>query len=170
MAERATYPDEELPPEERRALTRERVTMELYVAITLMAGLVFAEHGWDDVDIVGLVWGTTVGLAAAHWVAFSLAARFVDPDADRGLVLRQLQVQIAGAAVVATVASLAVLVAPEGHERFAAQIAVVGLVGFIVVRLGRSYGQPWSKCLRSAVVAVVAAALVAAVKEGLISE
>lgn len=153
---------------ERIALQRERVTMELYTSITLLAGLYFAHEGWEEEKVFGLVWGTTLGLAAAHWFAFSMANKLVDPTRDRRLVVRELKAQLAGAAIVAGWASVAIAIAGDDHARVAAQIAVVSMVGFVVVRLGRSYGQAWRRCIWSAVVAVLVAGLIAAFKESLL--
>lgn len=159
-------PDEE--ERERIGLKRERVTMELYTSITLLAGLYFAHEGWEEEKVFGLVWGITLGLAAAHWFAFSMANKLVDPTRDRGLVLRELKAQLAGASIVAAWASVAIAIADDDHARAAAQIAVVSMIGFVVVRLGRSYGQTWRRCIWSAVVAVLVAGLVAGFKEALL--
>jgi hypothetical protein len=156
------------PEHERIGLQRERVTMELYTSITLLAGLYFAHEGWEEEKVFGLVWGTTLGLAAAHWFAFSMANKLVDPTRDRSLVLRELKAQLAGAAIVGAWASVAIAIAGDDHARVAAQIAVVSLIGYVVVRLGRSYGQPWRRCIWSAVVAVLVAGLIAGFKEGLL--
>jgi len=62
--------------------------MALYVAIGLIAALTALENVTAvPGHILGLVWGTTVGLALAHVFAFRIAGRLVQdgelPRADR---------------------------------------------------------------------------------------
>jgi hypothetical protein len=153
--------------DERLGLRREGVTMALYVSITLMAGLVVTGAHTAERSVMAIVWGTTVGLALAHWLAFVLANRLVDPARDRRVVVGELAAQLVGAAAVAVVATAAVLVAPAEYEATAARYAVTAAVGVIVVELTRSYGASWGRSLRAAAVAVALAALVAAVKHAL---
>ncbi len=50
--------------------------MALYVAICLIAALIALENvTFVPGDILGLVWGTTVGLAVAHVFAFRMASQ-----------------------------------------------------------------------------------------------
>ena len=53
--------------------------MALYVAICLLGVLTAVAERADagHVSVFTLVWGTTVGLALAHWFAFRLSARLV---------------------------------------------------------------------------------------------
>ena len=53
--------------------------MSLYVAIVLLAALMVVpdSSGHGDVQVLGLVWGTTIGLALAHLFAFRVSARLV---------------------------------------------------------------------------------------------
>jgi hypothetical protein len=87
--------------------------------------------------ILGLVWGTTVGLAVAHVFAFRIAGRLVHdgdlPRADRILSV----VQLAAAAAVAVVVSVPVLLAPTVNEITWARYtcaAIIGVVGYLVAR------------------------------------
>jgi hypothetical protein len=98
-------------------LRKEGWTMALYVAICLIAALtalanVIAIPG----HIMGLVWGTTVGLAVAHVFAFRVAGRLVHdgelPKADRIISV----VQMAAAAAVAAIVSVPVLLEPTVNE------------------------------------------------------
>ena len=86
--------------------------MALYVAVCLIAALTALENVTAvPGDILGLVWGTTVGLALAHVFAFRVAGRLVHdgvlPKADRIVSV----VQLVGAAAVAVVVSVPVLLA-----------------------------------------------------------
>jgi hypothetical protein len=87
--------------------------------------------------ILGLVWGTTVGLAVAHVFAFRIAGRLVHdgdlPRTDRIISL----VQLAAAAAVAVVVSVPVLLVPTVNEITWARYtcaAIIGVVGYLVAR------------------------------------
>jgi hypothetical protein len=88
-----------MPPEHLR---KEGWTMALYVSIYLIAALTALETVTAvPGHILGLVWGTTVGLALAHVFAFRIAGRLVHqgdlPKADRIVSM----VQMVSAAAVA---------------------------------------------------------------------
>jgi len=63
------------------------MTMVLYLSIVLLATLAALPSGIDGsgeghgtggvhgLDLVWLIWGTTIGLALAHWFAFRLTVR-----------------------------------------------------------------------------------------------
>ncbi|HLT95304.1 MAG TPA: hypothetical protein VK070_00810, partial [Acidimicrobiia bacterium] len=55
---------------------REAFTMAFYVAVCLIAALAVVGDE-ASVPILGIIWGSTVGLALAHLFAFRLAARVV---------------------------------------------------------------------------------------------
>jgi hypothetical protein len=57
------------------ALVRESLTMGLYITISLLAVLSAKPDGGGSSDVLSLVWGTTLGLTLAHWLAFQLTAR-----------------------------------------------------------------------------------------------
>src|SRR4029453_8208072 len=119
-------------------LREEGWTMALYVAICLIAALTaLANVTAIPGHILGLVWGTTVGLAVAHVFAFRIAGRLVHagdlPRADRIISL----VQLAAAAAVAVVVSVPVLLAPTINEITWARYtcaAIIGVVGYLVAR------------------------------------
>jgi hypothetical protein len=112
--------------------------MALYVAICLIAALTALETVTAvPGHILGLVWGTTVGLALAHVFAFRIAGRLVHdgdlPRADRIVSV----VQLASAAAVAVVVSVPVLLAPTESELDWARYtcaAIIGVVGYLVAR------------------------------------
>jgi hypothetical protein len=59
-------------------LRKEGLTMALYVAICLLASLiVIPESTAAQTNVIGLIWGVTLGLALAHWFAFRVSARMV---------------------------------------------------------------------------------------------
>lgn len=119
--------------------------MALYVAICLLAALsvVDAATTLDRGQILQLVWGTTLGLAIVHYFSFRVAGRMVTTDeaAERaGLVALT---QLAGAAVVATVVTIALFLTPTQSELSVATFviaALIGLMGYLVAARRRQAG------------------------------
>ena len=156
---------------------REAITMALYVSITLLAALTVSDspHGSDfldvlildhgsDLDALTIVWGTTVGLAIAHWFAFGLAEELVHASTDRRAVTRDLRTEITGAFAVAAVATLAVIVFPDDFELPAARFATAACIGIIAFVQIRTSGGRWPRAIGVALVALVLAAAVATAK------
>ena len=148
-------------------LRREALTMALYVCITLIGALtITSDHG--DGEVARLVWGTTVGLAAAHWVAFSLAARLLSsPAADERAVLRHLLAQVAAAALVAVCATVPLLLLEDAAEREGALWTTAGVLGLAVFGHARDAGAPVPRALTGAAVALALAFGAAALKHAL---
>lgn len=123
----------------RAELAKEGLTMALYVAICLLAGLTAVsdevDHG--EVRLLAIVWGTAIGLALAHWFAFRLSARLVTPE---GLTAKDAAIsaaQVGGAAGVAILASIPVLVTSPTAEFDIARILLalfIALMGYLVAR------------------------------------
>jgi hypothetical protein len=59
------------------AIVRESLTMGLYITISLLAVLSAKPPGGGNSAVLALVWGTTLGLILAHWLAFQLTARLL---------------------------------------------------------------------------------------------
>ena len=145
-------------------LRREALTMALYVSITLIGALTIAPgEAGDDLDVLRTVGGTTLGLAAAHWLAFSLAAKLIGGQ-DDGAVLRHLLAQLSAAAVVAVVASLPVLLLDDGAERQGALYATAALVGITVFGHARQAGAGAPRAATAAAISLALAFGVAALK------
>jgi hypothetical protein len=142
--------------------------MGLYVSITLIAALTLAtgDHT-PEVDVLAIVWGTTVGLALAHWFAFVLAARIVGPAPDGTPVGRQLVVQLGAALAVAVIASVPVLLLPDDLERAGARFAAAGCIAVVAFVGSRSFGASKRRSLGAAVVALALGLLVAGIKQAL---
>jgi hypothetical protein len=142
--------------------------MALYVAICLIAALTALENVTAvPGHILGLIWGTTVGLALAHVFAFRIAGRLVHagelPRADRIISVLQL----AGAAAVAVVVSIPVLLASTDNELTWARYTcagIIGTVGYLVAR-GAEHGRVRAILFGIAVLAVAIA--IAALKHAL---
>jgi hypothetical protein len=143
--------------------------MGLYVSITLLGTLTVtsSEHGPQH-EVLKIIWGTTVGLALAHWFAFSLAARLVDPAAgDDEVVKRALIAQVCGAGFVAIVCTLAVLVLPEEWERAGARFAAAACIGVVTHGKLRAYGASHRRALAAGAIALVVGLAVAGVKHAI---
>jgi hypothetical protein len=69
-------------------LRKEAYTMALYVAICLLAALLAVPEDAAHTRVTGIIWGVTVGPAAAHWFAFRVSARLVAPHAHGRLSTR----------------------------------------------------------------------------------
>jgi hypothetical protein len=133
---------------EHRRLWRETTAMMLYVSIVLLAELAVLPAGRDHVgepvhgpvglELVAIVWGTTIGLALAHYFAFRVATLGVGRRL-RGQDLEEAWGEIGGAAFVAALATIPVVVFPTDLEQEMVLITlaiVVGAVGFLVERAG----------------------------------
>ena len=141
----------------RRELAREAVTMALYVSITLLAALIAIPS--DDVPgtlhTAALIWGGAASLALAHWLAFDVSARlFRTVHLDR---LHRLSgpVSLAAALLVALVATIPILVAPDD---LAFILAVAGY------GVGRRSGAGLLRALAGAVLLLAIAGVVVAIK------
>ena len=119
--------------------------MVLYITIVLVAELAVlpARARGDDVglssrELLAVIWGTTIGLALAHWFAFRLAAKAFGAGGAGREDVEVAGAQLAGAAAVAIIASLPVLLLPEDIERRAVSLVLsveLGVVGYLVARL-----------------------------------
>ena len=85
---------------------KEALTMALYVAICLLAALVVLPEDTTEDHAIGVIWGTTLGLALAHWFAFRVAARMVAQGPMRPHDALAAGAQLAGAAAVAAIATV----------------------------------------------------------------
>jgi hypothetical protein len=143
------------------AVIRESITMGLYITISLLAVLSAQPHG--DVTTVAaltVVWGTTLGLTLAHWLAFRLTARLF---AGAGLSSHD-RMAMTGQAVaalgVAAVASLPLLLGASSGLALARSL-LAGLVGLFAFGTARRHGATFGRALTYAVVVVVIALAVA---------
>jgi hypothetical protein len=142
--------------------------MALYVSITLLAALTATDdYGSGHLNVLAVIWGTTVGLALAHWFAFTLASRLVGPLEGRVSAERELLAEMAGAVGVAAVATAVVVVLPTHLEWEGARYAVAACVGLIAYGEIRALGGTRGRALLVATVALVLAQVVAFIKQAL---
>ena len=154
----------------RRDLFKEGYTMALYVTICLLAALtaVSEDVRAGHTQVLTLMWGTTVGLALAHWFAFRMSAQLVTGGSFDAHDVRLSLAQLAGAAAVAALVTVPVLLLPASAELDAARILlglVLGGVGWEVAR--RNGASTW----RAAVYAglTLAAGLAVALVKNVVS-
>ena len=113
--------------------------MALYVAICLLAALLAVPEDTAHTRVTGIIWGVTVGLAAAHWFAFRVSARLVGAGTIRSPDVRLAGAQLLGAVVVAVLASVPVVLLPSSMELGVTTLwlaAFIALAGFAVARAG----------------------------------
>lgn len=161
-------PTVHLDPEDE--LRREAFTMALYVAICLLAALsAVTEHvAESERDVFKLVWGTTVGLALAHWFAFRVSARLVASGPARRHDALAAGVQLAGAAAVGVLATVPILVLPESMQLGVVRDVLaffIAVVGFAVARNGGA-GRGRSMLYGASI--LIVATIVAGVKNSLV--
>jgi hypothetical protein len=151
------------------SLRREADMMAFYLGLTLLVALNVTR---DEVppplpELLLVVWGTTVGLAVAHWFALTLAAFLVrDPNlhhTPREMLFSQLVMAL----VLALVASAAVLLAPTPVELLTARVAVAVFIGVLVTSEARSGGRDLPRAMAVGVAALGAALALATVKVAL---
>src|SRR5262245_62548046 len=109
MAEPDVAADE--AAEEALELRKEAFTMALYVAICLLAALsVVSGHGEGaHADTFKIVWGTTLGLALAHWFAFRVSSRMVASGSVRRQDAAAAEAQMRGGAAGGLMSALGIL-------------------------------------------------------------
>jgi hypothetical protein len=145
---------------------REAMTMAFYVTICLLAALAAVRHDGNEahVDTLRLIWGTTIGLAFAHWFAFRLAARMAAPHHPSPHNAELLAAQMAGAAAVAVVASIPVLLLPGDVELKFVRWELAGLLGLAGYWIARAAGSSRGRSIRYGLGILALASVVVLVK------
>jgi hypothetical protein len=152
----------------RENLRKEGWTMALYVAICLIAALTALENVTAvPGHIVGLVWGTTVGLALAHVFAFRIAGRLVHdgelPKVDRITSV----VQLAAATAIAVVVSIPILLASTENELDWARYTCAGIIGAVGYFAARGAEHSRVRAVLFGVGVLAVAIAIAVLKHGL---
>jgi hypothetical protein len=151
-------------------LTLEASTMALYVSVVLLAALVALEDGVTTADreMLGLIWGTTIGLALAHYFAFRVASRLV-----RGTTFHKRDGEIAlaqltGAAIVAALCTVPVVLLPDSSKNDYVRFELAILLGIAGYAAGRTGGATRVRSLVTGLIVLVLGVGVAFVKNALI--
>lgn len=146
-------------------LRKEALTMALYVAICLMASLsAIPESAAEHTNVWGLVWGVTLGLAIAHWFAFRVSARMVGAGTVRSSDVELAGARLVGAARVAVVVSVGVLVLPDSVEFEGAEFLPAALISLIGFGVARGASASVLRAVVYSVVVLVCAVIVAVLK------
>ena len=146
--------------------------MGLYVSLVLLAELAVLPvrtgrgefSGVSGSELLGVIWGTTLGLALAHWFAFRLAAKAFGAGGAGRVDFEVALAQLAGAAAVAVVASIPVLLLPDDVEQRSVHFVLaleVGVVGYLIARIT---GQRRWRALIFGLTALLLGLVVVAVK------
>ncbi len=153
---------------------REGITMVLYLSIVLLVTLAAlpAAHGdvdgWirglSSVELVGILWGTTIGLSLAHWFAFGVATHGVGGGQLKGQDLKEALAQVAGAMFVAIAATLPILVFSPRVEQIVLPFVLALIIGGADYLVERANGRSRSRSAVLGAITMVIAVTVAAVK------
>jgi hypothetical protein len=149
-----------------RTLRREADMMAFTICIALLAALNFGnEHAaHSQLDVLVIVWGTTLGLALTHWFALALSVRLVDDPNFRYSPFEMLFVQSLMAVLVATIATVAVLVVSEDFERLGARVTAALFLGLLVGIESRAGGSSRRRALGFVIGALTIGVSIATVK------
>lgn len=117
--------------------------MAFYLGLTLLVALnVTPDEAPPPLpELLLIIWGTTVGLAVAHWFSLSLAAHVVRDPNPHHTPGELLFSQVAMAVVLALVTSVVVVLAPTRNEVVTARIAIALFIGALVTSEARSNGS-----------------------------
>ncbi len=108
--------------------------------------------------------GVTLGLALAHWFAFRVSARMVGAGTIRSSDVELAGAQLAGAAGVAVIVSLGVLLLPDSTELEGAEFLLAALISLIGFAVARGAGASLLRAMVYSLFILVCAAIVAALK------
>ncbi|MBY5163621.1 hypothetical protein [Salsipaludibacter albus] len=148
-----------------RELWKEAVTMSLYVAICVLAALTaVGDDTVDHGDVVEVVWGSTLGLALAHWFAFQISARLAGSGSVARHDAQSALAQLVGAGAVALLVTVPVLVL-RGPAAFGiARLVLAMFIGGVGYLVARSSGGSRPRAVLYGVSVLVLALVVALVK------
>jgi hypothetical protein len=118
--------------------------------------------------MLGLIWGTTIGLALAHYFAFRVASRLV-----RGTTFHKRDgevalAQLAGAAIVAALCSIPVILLPDSGKNDFVRFELAVLLGITGYAAGRTGNASRLRSLTTGIVVLVLGVAVAFVKNALV--
>jgi hypothetical protein len=142
----------------RSEAAREAMTMALYVSIVLAAefgGLSDQAHG--KTVVLGVIWGTTVGLALAHVFAFNMTARLFAGGHVSPETRTAAWAQLAAAGVVAFIVSIPFVLFDFGRALDVAGFVVAALLGVESYLVSRESGARATRSIVDAVVVLLVA-------------
>ena len=144
--------------------------MALYIAVCSLAALALVEDDPDirQVSVLAVIWGTTVGLAVAHWFAYRLSARLVASGELRPHDARVGAAQLAGACAVGGLATAPIIALPGANELDVARLVLAGFIAWVGYLVARSGGATTLKAAVYAVIVLVLAGSIALLKNVLV--
>lgn len=154
-------------PEHDRLLLRELLASALYLTLVLLAALVAvpADRLPSDRRVVWLILGTALGLLAAHWLAFRLAARLTTEQGGWSpSAAQEAGAQLTGGMAVAVLAAVPFLLL-DGDAALSVTLgllaALPAVAGCLIARLR---GHSWTFALVTGAATLVLAAVVVVLK------
>jgi hypothetical protein len=143
------------------ALWREAALLALYVSIVLLAELLALPNDYGDTahqgpSLLGIVWGTAIGLALAHWFAFQVAAEWFRGGKAVREDFQRAVAQLAGAGLVAVATTIPILLFDSAVEVEAAAFVPALVIAASGFGMGRAAGHSvrWSIVVGVLVLAV----------------
>ena len=138
--------------------------MALYVAICLLAALIALPEPGAGIHVAGIIWGVTIGLAVAHWFAFRVSARLVGAGQVRQHDVESAGAQLAGAATVAILASIPVIVFSQDTELLLVELVLAGFIAVVGFAVARGSGAGRTRATIYAVFVLVLAVAIAVLR------
>jgi len=122
----------------------------------------FTDH--SKLDVLAIIWGTTLGVTLTQWFALTLAVRLVHDPSVAYSAAEMLWAQLVMAVLVAAAASTAVLTLTHDFDRFGARTTAAAFLGVLVGVESRAGGASWRRSLGFAVGALGIGVAIATVK------
>ena len=140
--------------------------MALYVSVCLLAATAVIAESADrgHVEVLGLVWGTTVGLALAHLFAFRVSARLIGSGTVDEHDLRISGAQLVGAFAVAVLCTVPVLILSPTSELDVVRLVLAALIGLVAYLTARSGARSRTTSLVYAAFVLAVALTIAVIK------
>jgi hypothetical protein len=160
---------DEAPAAESIELRREAYTMALYVAVCLHAALLVADDTTThaQVDVIAVVWGTTLGLALAHFFAFRLSARLVGSGEVTTHDAKIGSAQLVGAAVVALLCTVPIVLLQPSNELGAVRLVLAAFIALVAYAIAIDSASTRWRAAAYAVVILLVALVIAITKNWL---
>jgi hypothetical protein len=155
---------------EARLAAREFFAAGLYMALVLLAVLVAvpAEKVPSNETMIGLLFGSAIGLTLAHWLAFRLAAQLTEEGGFAAeSAAREAGAQVVGGLGVAALASVPFLVSDGDAALNGALVVLAAMPALAGLGIARLRGASWFASGVVATGVLVTAAVVVAIKVAL---
>ena len=158
-----------MEPTDRVEISLEASTMALYVSVVLLATLVAIDtEDTGDVELLALIWGTTLGLALAHFFVFRMSSRLVRGSTFHRRDLHLAFAQLGGAGAVAVLCTIPIALLPASSEIDVVRLLLGLLLAIAGYASGRTGGASRPRSLVTGILALVVGLTVALVKNALL--